>query len=513
LPPDSKLGQGNAVSRNLFFELASRFPEPGAPFIVLPDGETFTYGDLEAWSARLAHGLIAMGIDQGDRVAVQAPKSPQFLFLYLACLRAGAVLLPLNTDYTPREVSYFLRNAGARLLVCAPGRAADLAAIAAEAGVERVVTLGEHGEGSLIDAAREAPERFETAAVGGDDLAAILYTSGTTGVSKGAMLSHENLASNARVLVDCWRFTRTDVLLHPLPIYHTHGLFVATNVCLMAGCSMLFMPRFSGPEAVRLLPGASTMMGVPTHYHRLLAEPAFDADLVRHMRLFISGSAPLSAESHRAFEACSGHRILERYGMTETNMITSNPYDGERRAGTVGLPLPEVEVRIAEIEGGRILPQGEIGVIEVRGPNVFKGYWRMPEKTAQEFRSDRFFITGDMGLIDADGYVSIVGREKDLVISGGLNVYPAEIEALLDALPGVRESAVIGLPHPDFGEAVTAVVAGEAIDEAEIRGKLAKDLAAFKVPKRVLRVSELPRNAMGKIQKKVLREIYAGLYS
>jgi malonyl-CoA/methylmalonyl-CoA synthetase len=501
------------VSGNLYLELASRFPEPGAPCIVVPDGETFSYGDLEAWSARLAHALIALGIERGDRVAVQAPKSPHFLFLYLACLRAGAVLLPLNTDYTPREVSYFLGNAGARLFVCAPEREADLVAIAAEAGTERVVTLGENGEGSLIEAARDAPDWFETAPVGGDDLAAILYTSGTTGVSKGAMLSHQNLASNARVLVDYWRFTGADVLLHPLPVYHTHGLFVATNVCLMAGCSMLFMPRFSGPEAVRLLPRATTMMGVPTHYHRLLAEPAFDADLVRHMRLFVSGSAPLSAESHRAFEARSGHRILERYGMTETNMITSNPYAGERRAGTVGLPLPGVEVRIAEFESGCILPQGEIGVIEVRGPNVFKGYWQMPEKTAQEFRPDGFFITGDMGLIDADGYVSIVGREKDLVITGGLNVYPAEIETLLDAQPGVKESAVIGLPHPDFGEAVTAVVAGEEIDEAAIRAALGQELAAFKVPKRVLKVSELPRNAMGKIQKKALRETFADLYA
>jgi malonyl-CoA/methylmalonyl-CoA synthetase len=449
-------------------------------------------------------------------VAVQAPKSPHFLFLYLACLRTGAVILPLNTDYTPREVSYFLANAGARIFICTPGREGDFAEIAPQAGVARVLTLGEQGDGTLIEASRGQGDRFETAAVAPEDLAAILYTSGTTGLSKGAMLSHENLASNARVLVDCWRFAGDDVLLHPLPVYHTHGLFVATNVCLMAGCSMRFMPRFSAAEALRLLPGATAMMGVPTHYLRLLAEPGLTRDLVRGMRLFVSGSAPLSAETHREFEARTGHRILERYGMTETNMITSNPYDGERRAGTVGFPLPGVEVRIADAASGAILRRGEIGVIEVRGPNVFGGYWQMPEKTAQEFRPDGFFITGDMGLIDAQGYVSIVGREKDLVITGGLNVYPAEVEALLDALPEVRESAVIGLPHPDFGEAVTAVVVvadPAGFDEAAIRAELGRDLAAFKVPKRIIAVPELPRNAMAKIQKKALRETYAGLYS
>jgi malonyl-CoA/methylmalonyl-CoA synthetase len=378
-----------------------------------------------------------------------------------------------------------------------------------------LATLGEDGGGSLIEACRDLPEEFETAQVAGDDLAAILYTSGTTGRSKGAMLSHDNLASNARVLVDFWHFTRDDVLLHPLPVYHTHGLFVATNVCLMAGAAMLFMPRFSGPEAIRLLPKATAMMGVPTHYHRLLAEPGLSPELVRTMRLFVSGSAPLSAESHRDFAARTGHRILERYGMTETNMITSNPYEGERRAGSVGPALPGVDVRIADMASGKSLHQGEIGVIEVRGPNVFKGYWQMPEKTAQEFRPDGFFITGDMGFIDPLGYITIVGREKDLVITGGLNVYPAEVESQLDALPGVRESAVIGLPHPDFGEAVTAVVVAEqsgGLDEAAIRASLSRELAAFKVPKRVLFVDQLPRNAMAKIQKKALREAYASLY-
>lgn len=499
------------MNRNLYLQLTERLQDDAAPFIVMPDERTFTYGDLKAWSGRLANGLVALGVREGDRVAVQAAKSPEFLFFYLACLRAGAVLLPLNTDYTTREVGYFLNDAQPSLFVCAPDRRADFDS----SGGPTLATLGENGEGSLIETCRNLPVEFDTAQVGDDDLAAILYTSGTTGVSKGAMLSHDNLASNARVLVDCWRFTGSDVLLHPLPVYHTHGLFVATNVCLMAGAAMLFMPRFSGPEAIRLLPKATTMMGVPTHYHRLLAEPALNPELVKAMRLFVSGSAPLSAESHREFEARTGHCILERYGMTETNMITSNPYTGERRAGSVGPELPGVEVRIADLASGRVLPQGEIGVIEVRGPNVFKGYWQMPEKTAQEFRPDGFFITGDMGLIDDQGYVTIVGREKDLVITGGLNVYPAEVEAMLDALPGVRESAVIGLPHPDFGEAVTAVIVPDTsggLVEQTIRDALSRDLAAFKVPKRVLFVDELPRNAMAKIQKKVLRETYADIY-
>ena len=505
-----------SLNENLFLQLEERFPDPGARFLIMPNADVITYSDMRSWSGRLANALVRMGIEKGDRIAVQAPKSPQFLFLYLACLRTGAVLLPLNTDYTPREVKYFLSDSGARLFICSAGAEEGLKSIARDAGVEHILTLGEEGGGTLIEGSASEPEEFTTAMVRGEDLAAILYTSGTTGVSKGAMLSHDNLASNARVLVDYWRFAKDDILLHPLPVYHTHGLFVATNVCLMAGCAMLFMPRFSVSEAVRLLPQATAMMGVPTHYHRLLEDEDFDSEVVRDMRLFISGSAPLSAESHREFEQRTGHRILERYGMTETNMITSNPHDGERRAGTVGFPLPGVDVRIADLESGRVLSQGEIGVIEVHGPNVFAGYWQMPEKTAQEFRSDGFFITGDMGVIDPDGYLSIVGREKDLIISGGLNVYPAEIEALLDALPGVRESAVIGLPHPDFGEAVTAVLVvkeEEVLDERAVRARLGKELAAFKVPKRIVFVPDLPRNAMGKIQKKVLRETYADLYA
>jgi malonyl-CoA/methylmalonyl-CoA synthetase len=349
-----------------------------------------------------------------------------------------------------------------------------------------------------------------------DDLAAILYTSGTTGRSKGAMLTHRNLASNAETLRAAWRFTAADRLLHALPIFHTHGLFVATNVSLLAGGSMLFLPGLDLDAMIRLLPQATAMMGVPTYYTRLLARPDFTRELVGHMRLFVSGSAPLSAETHREFEERTGHRILERYGMTETNMITSNPYDGPRIPGSVGPPLPGVEVRIAEPSSGAPMPQGEIGVIEVKGPNVFKGYWRMPEKTEEEFRAGGFFITGDMGCVDEAGYVRIVGRAKDLVISGGLNVYPAEVEAAIEELPGVAECAVIGVPHPDFGEGVVAVVtarAGEpAPDEAAIRAALRDTLASFKQPKLVFVVDALPRNAMGKVQKNVLRETYAGTF-
>jgi malonyl-CoA/methylmalonyl-CoA synthetase len=355
---------------------------------------------------------------------------------------------------------------------------------------------------------------FQTVARSADDLAAILYTSGTTGRSKGAMLSHANLLSNAQTLVDVWRFTRDDVLLHALPIFHTHGLFVATNVTLSAGASLIFLPGFSAEAIIANIPQATALMGVPTFYTRLLDEPAFTGDLVRHMRLFVSGSAPLLAETHVLFEQRTGHRILERYGMTETNMNTSNPYDGERRAGTVGFPLPGVDLRIVDAETGKALPQGEIGIIEVKGPNVFSGYWQMPEKTKEEFRGDGFFITGDVGVIDADGYVQIVGRSKDLIISGGYNIYPKELELLLDEEDGVLESAVIGVPHADFGEGVVAVLVprpGAKLDEAAILDSIKPKIARFKQPKRIVVLDELPRNTMGKVQKNVLRETYRTL--
>ncbi|WGF87394.1 malonate--CoA ligase [Marinivivus vitaminiproducens] len=504
------------MTDGVFAQVRAGMAAPDKAFLVTGEGVTVTYGDMERLSARFAATLIALGVGKGDRVAAQTEKSPEALMLYLACLRAGAVYLPLNTAYTPAEIGYFLGDAEPRVFVCDPAKEDALASVAQKAGVEVVLTMGPDGEGSFTERAAGLGDSVHDVAVTGDDLAAILYTSGTTGRSKGAMLSHDNLLSNARTLVGYWGFTERDVLLHALPIFHTHGLFVATNVSLLAGATMLFLPRFDADAVVRLLPRATSMMGVPTFYARLLGQTAFDRDLVSHMRLFISGSAPLSAETHREFSARTGHAILERYGMTETNMNTSNPLDGERIPGTVGFPLPGVALRIADPETGAVLPQGEIGVIEVRGPNVFKGYWRNPEKTALEFRQDGFFITGDLGRVDERGYVSIVGRGKDLVISGGFNVYPAEVETELDSLPGVAESAVIGVPHADFGEGVTAVVAprpGATLDEAGIQAALAGKLAKFKVPKRVVVVDALPRNTMGKIQKNVLRDTYKDLYA
>ena len=480
-------------------------------FLIAADGTETSYAAIERQSARLANALVAAGVAPGDRVAMQVEKSATALTLYLAAVRAGAVFLPLNTAYTADEIGYFLNDARPALVVCDPAREAATRALG---GAGQVMTLAADGlSGSLVDAARAEPETHAPVPRGPDDLAAILYTSGTTGRSKGAMLSHANLLSNARTLCDYWRVTSDDVLLHALPIFHTHGLFVATNTLMLAGGAMIFLPRFDAAEAVALMPRATLMMGVPTFYTRLLDRADFTRDAAAGMRLFISGSAPLLAETHRAFEARTGHRILERYGMTETNMNTSNPYDGERRAGTVGFPLPGVELRIMGEHGP--LPDGEIGMIEVRGPNVFQGYWQMPEKTAEELRPDGWFITGDLGLRDGDGYVSIVGRGKDLVISGGFNVYPKEVELLIDELPGVLESAVIGVPHPDFGEAVVAIVArapGADPDPGAIRGALDGRLARFKQPKSVVIVDELPRNTMGKVQKAALRQAHAGMF-
>jgi malonyl-CoA/methylmalonyl-CoA synthetase len=434
--------------------------------------------------------------------------------LYLATVRAGAIYLPLNTAYTLNELEYFLTDAEPSLVVCDPAKAEGIGAIAAKVGAG-VETLGADGRGTLTDGAASADADFPTATRADDDLAAILYTSGTTGRSKGAMLSHDNLASNSFSLVDYWGFTEQDVLIHALPIYHTHGLFVASNVTLFARASMIFLPKFDPEQVIRLMARATVLMGVPTFYTRLLQSPALTREATRHMRLFISGSAPLLADTHREWAARTGHAVLERYGLTETNMNTSNPYDGERVPGAVGLPLPGVSVRVTDPETGRELARDSIGMIEVRGPNVFKGYWRMPEKTRSEFRDDGFFITGDLGKIDRSGYVHIVGRGKDLVISGGFNVYPKEIESEIDALPGVVESAVIGVPHADFGEGVTAVVVctkDAKIDEASVLRALDGRIAKFKMPKRVFVVDELPRNAMGKVQKNILRNTYSGIY-
>jgi malonyl-CoA/methylmalonyl-CoA synthetase len=503
------------MSNYPFDAFRARMPAPERLLMQADDGRSITYGDMLTRSAQLAQALSQLGVKAGDRVAVQIEKSPEALFLYLACLRAGAVFLPLNTAYTLTELDYFFRDAKPRLVVCDPARAAEIGPLAEMSGAV-IATLGRDGEGSLTDRASQQPADFADVARRPDDLAAILYTSGTTGRSKGAMLSHENLASNARVLVEHWRFTTTDILVHALPIFHTHGLFVATNVILMAGASMLFESKFDPARIVSLLPRATALMGVPTFYVRLLQQDGLNRQAARNIRLFISGSAPLLAETHKAWRGRTGHAILERYGMTETNMNTSNPYDGERRAGTVGFPLPGVSLRIADPESGRPLGQDEVGVIEVKGPNVFAGYWRMPEKTRAEFRDDGFFITGDLGLIDSDGYVHIVGRGKDLIISGGYNIYPKELESEIDALPGVVESAVIGVAHPDFGEGVTAVVVrapASAITAAEVIEAIAGRVAKYKHPKRVIFVDELPRNTMGKVQKNLLRETYKDLYS
>ncbi|ADZ71498.1 malonate--CoA ligase [Polymorphum gilvum] len=503
------------MTNHLYSEIRSAMPHRAKTFLETPEGRILTYGDVETLSGQVANALAALGVAPGDRVAAQVEKTPEALMLYLGTVRAGAVFLPLNTAYTPAEMDYFITDAEPAVVVCGPDRRAALEASAARVGA-RVETLDADGEGSLRRAIDDADPQFPDVARDADDLAAILYTSGTTGRSKGAMLSHENLTSNARTLVKYWHFSADDVLLHALPIFHTHGLFVATNTLLLAAGSMLFLPRFDLDAVLELLPRATSMMGVPTFYTRLLGSAEFTRDLVAHMRLFISGSAPLSAETHKEFSARTGHAILERYGMTETNMNTSNPYEGERRAGTVGFPLPGVGVRIADPHTGRELPAGEVGIIEVKGPNVFQGYWRMPKKTEEEFRTDGYFVTGDMGLVDERGYVSIVGRSKDLIISGGFNIYPAEVEALIDEIPGVAESAVIGVPHPDFGEGVVAVVAprpGARLDEGAVIGALQDRLARFKQPKRVVVVDSLPRNTMGKIQKNALRETYADVLS
>ncbi|MFG1402041.1 malonate--CoA ligase [Xanthobacter sediminis] len=504
----------HASANHLFAAFRDAMPALDQALALHADGRAETYGDALALSGRLANLLVARGVKPGDRVAVQVEKSWPALVLYLATVRAGAAYLPLNTAYTLAEVEYFFTDAEPSVFVCRPEILAEAQALAQKVKVPVVETLGSDGAGSLTAAAAALPEAFTDVARRPDDLAAILYTSGTTGRAKGAMLSHDNLLSNALVLKDYWRFTRDDVLIHALPIFHTHGLFVASNVILLAGASMIFLPKFDAAEVIALMPKATCLMGVPTFYTRLLDQPGLDREAARTMRLFISGSAPLLAETHRAFQARTGHAILERYGMTETNMTTSNPYDGARIAGTVGLPLPGVAVRITDPESGRVLDAGEIGMIEVQGPNVFKGYWRMPEKTRAEFR-DGFFITGDLGRIDAAGYVSIVGRGKDLVITGGFNVYPKEVESEIDAIPGVLESAVIGVPHPDFGEGVTAVVVlktGARLTEEDLHVALADRLAKFKQPKKVFFVAELPRNTMGKVQKNVLRETYRDAY-
>ncbi|AMC99474.1 malonate--CoA ligase [Halomonas chromatireducens] len=504
------------MSQNLFETFAARMQERGdADFITTRDGRRYSHADALAASGRLAGALAAQGVTPGDRVAVQVDKSPEAILLYLACLRIGGVFLPLNTGYTADEVRYFLADAEPALFVCRPAALEQARAVAGETGCPAVETLGSDGDGSLMEAAQRATpfDAFEPREQ--NDLAAILYTSGTTGRSKGAMLTHHNLGSNAATLAEAWRFTAEDRLIHALPIFHTHGLFVGCNVTLMAGSSMLFLPSFDADVIFQEMPRGTVLMGVPTFYPRLVADARLTPEATASMRLFVPGSAPLTAETHREFERKSGHAILERYGMTETNMNLSNPYDGERRAGTVGMPLPGVEYRITDRETHEPLPNGQIGMLEIRGPNVFIGYWRMPEKTREELLEDGFFVTGDLAMVDEHGYVHIVGRDKDMVISGGYNVYPKEVEQVIDEIEGVKESAVIGVPHPDFGEGVTAVVVPEAharLDERDVIDFLKDRLAKYKQPKRVLFVDALPYNTMGKVQKNELRKNYQDIY-
>ncbi|HEX2542392.1 MAG TPA: malonyl-CoA synthase [Caldimonas sp.] len=514
----------DAGNGNLFVALRAGFPADvdAAAIENVQNGAVYTWRDIERATAMLANLLASLELPADSRVAVQAEKSVESLLLYLAVLRAGYVYLPLNTAYKNDEIAYFLRDARPAVFVCAPKDFGWASKLAFAAETTYVFTLGDDREGTLLDRASHFPDTQEPARRRPEDLAAILYTSGTTGRSKGAMLSHRNLLSNALTLKSYWGWRTPaeggDVLIHALPIFHVHGLFVASHGALLAGARMLWLGRFDAARVVELLPRATVFMGVPTLYVRLLAEPGLTRHACRNMRLFISGSAPLLIDTFEQFRERTGHTILERYGMSETAMLTSNPYDpadGERRGGTVGFPLPGVELRITG-EGGRPLPPGEAGAIEVRGPNVFSGYWQMPEKTKEEFTADGWFRTGDVGVVDEHGYLSIVGRSKDLIISGGYNVYPAEIENVLNELPGVAESAVVGVPHRDFGEAVVGIVvprAGEALDAGALTQVLKARIASFKVPKAIFIDPELPRNAMGKVQKNVLRDRHKQLFA
>jgi malonyl-CoA/methylmalonyl-CoA synthetase len=495
---------------NLYAALANALISRSDTVVLEFGNSTWTGGQLDSWVGHYASALKSLGLEPGERIAVQVEKSPENIALYLAAVRLGAIYVPLNTAYVAREVEFFLRDATPRICVVSPERVESLAPIASALGVEHCLTLGAKGDGSLLELVSRQSRECPVVDRAANDLAVICYTSGTTGRSKGAMISHENLKSNADALVAQWGFSSNDVLLHALPLYHIHGLFVALHCALLSGARIVLHEKFDARAVLQAFTRTTVMMGVPTFYTRLLNEPALDRQAVRNVRLFISGSAPLLAETFEQFEARTQHRILERYGMTETGMIASNPLHGERRSGTVGLPLPQVSVRITN-EHGESVPAGEIGNVEVKGPNVFQGYWQLPDKTAAEFRRDGYFITGDLGLLEADGYLRLIGRAKDLIISGGLNVYPKEIEETIDALPGVEESAVFAIPHPDFGEAVAAAVTvqrGAALDADSIISTLKPLLAAFKMPKRLYILDALPRNAMSKVQKAVLRERY-----
>lgn len=506
-------------NNNLFAALRAAFPKDLDAVAVETDtGLNYSWRDLERSTAMLANLLQSLDLPPGARIAVQVEKSVEAMMLYLATLRAGYVFLPLNTAYQSAEIEYFIANAEPSVVVCSKKNFGWVSKIAFKAGTQNVFTLDDDRTGSLLERAAALPEgsdRHEVVQRGADDLAAILYTSGTTGRSKGAMLSHGNMLSNALVLKNYWAWEPGDVLIHALPIFHVHGLFVAIHGALINGSKMIWLAKFDPRLVVQKLPEATVFMGVPTLYVRLLAEPGLTREACRHMRLFIAGSAPLLIETFTEWQERTGHTILERYGMSETAMLTSNPYKGERRGGTVGFALPGVSLRVQD-DAGQPLPTGEIGGIQVKGPNVFKGYWRMPEKTKEEFTADGYFKTGDVGKIDERDYITIVGRSKDLIISGGYNVYPAEIEGYINDMQGVAESAVIGVPHPDFGEVGVAIVIakpGAKLDAEQIIALLKAQLANFKIPKRCFIVGELPRNTMGKVQKNVLREQHKALFA
>jgi malonyl-CoA/methylmalonyl-CoA synthetase len=499
---------------NIYELFRSKFPADAEAVFLEHERGSLAYGQIQNETGLLTSLLKQLGVKKGDRVIVQVDKSAEAVLLYLACLRAGAIFIPLNTAYTAQEVRYFMEDAKPHLIVCRPQDLETITGCSRELNVPHVMTLDEQSSGSLIDAKNNAPCSTDIEHCEGSDTACILYTSGTTGRPKGAMLSHDNLSSNAKVLHNYWHWEEGDVLLHALPIFHVHGLFVALHCALLNASKVIFLAKFSLPAIKENLPHSTVMMGVPTFYVRLLEDPEFNKNMCKNMRLFIAGSAPLLSETFKEFEAISGHKILERYGMTEGGMITSNPYDGDRVPSTVGYALPDVSARVADDTGTEV-PRGDVGILEIKGPNVFQGYWCMPEKTAEEFRKDGFFITGDMATMDDEGRISIVGRAKDLVISGGFNVYPKEVENAIDDIEGIKESAVIGIQHPDFGEGVTAIIVKEVkadISEKQVMVFLQDKIARFKQPQKIFFVDELPRNTMGKVQKKALRDTYHGIY-
>ena len=499
------------MANPLYDNLIGKHSTNDAGFLRQPGRPTVSFRQFSERTSQVANLLLKHGLKPGDRVAVQASKTIEMVILYGATIQAGGVFLSLNTDYKKDEISYFIKDASPKIFVCDPQKRKDLEDIADQVG-SQVLTLDKDGQGSLQSQANILPKKFNTVDRGSDDLVALLYTSGTTGRSKGAMLTQNNLLSNAKTLKNLWEVNEDDILIHALPIFHTHGLFVALNTALLAGAEVTFLQKFEITEIIEAIRASTLLMGVPTFYTRLLADERLTAHLTKNMRLFISGSAPLLAETHEEFTRRTGHYILERYGMTETNMITSNPYNGERRPGTVGKPLPDVEIQINDSQTGRENADGEIGMIEVRGPNVFKGYWNMPDKTALELKENGFFITGDLGKLSSDGYLSIVGREKDLIITGGYNVYPKEIEDVLNELEKIDETAVFGILDNDFGERVVAAVVmaeNESFDKSKTEIFVNDKLARYKQPKEYFVLKSLPRNSMGKVQKNELRKSFS----